>query len=235
MRRILALAVVAAAVSFGGGCSPPKYVTYSSVAKDWKAAVPWGWSVMFDREQDHYAATNLIGPFEPDFYLGAPSLSVRWHRYSHAHRLADGLFEVYSSADDFVAQMLETVYGPEYELRRSDGKPGPGRVEDVLLAGRRAKQFTVLSPARVPDTTKWGTAIDPQSGRLAVIRMHQYIVLPLERGFYVLVYPSTREGFKLYLPQFNQLLQSFTPLTQGPNGPPLEPVSGGKQAAVVRK
>jgi hypothetical protein len=59
------------------GCNPPKHVTYTSARRDWKCSVPWGWNVMTDEKGGHYTNTTFIGPFDPEFYLGAPSLSVR--------------------------------------------------------------------------------------------------------------------------------------------------------------
>jgi len=196
---------------FLSGCNPPKYATYTSVRGDWRASVPWGWNVMTDQEGAHYSNTTFIGPFEPEFYLGVPSLSVRWYGYSLPRRLPDGLLEMYASAEDYYAQVLKNVYGPEPLLRRP--------LHEVEVAGRRAKHFVVLSPLRVPKGALWGTALDADTGRLVNLREHAYVLLPLKRGFYVLIYPATRDGFKLYEPQFNQLVNSFAPLQEGPGGP----------------
>lgn len=208
------------------GCTPPKYVGYVSVFKDWKAGVPWGWQVRTDREDNHFASTNLIGPFEPLFYLGAPSLSVRWHKYGEAHRLPDGLLERFDSVDDFSQQMLTHVYGPDYQLKKvgGDGNLFPGGiVEGKTKQGLSVKQFNVLSPVPVPKSTKWGTVLEREGGRVTNLRLHAYTLIPMKTGFYALVYPATRDGYKIYESHYNQLVNSFRPLTEGPNGPKVEP------------
>lgn len=185
-------------------CSPPKYVAYVSPQKDFKCSVPWGWSVMTDKEEEHYRNTTFIGPFEPEFYLGAPSLSVRWYADSYPHRLADGTLEMYSSAEDYISQTIANIYGADAELRQP--------VRDVAVNGRKAKHFVVLSAAPVPPGRQWGTALDVKTGKPVNLRQHAYVVVPMARGFYVLIYPATREGFHSYEPQFNQLVNTFVPL-----------------------
>ena len=213
-------------------CTPPKYVGYVSVFKDWKAGVPWGWQVITDREGDHFASTNLIGPFEPLFYLGAPSLSVRWYKYASAHRLADGLLERFDSVDDFSQQMLAHVYGPDYQLKKvlnDNSLAAQGIVDGKTKQGLSVKQFVVLSPVPVPKSTKWGTVVEREGGRVTNLRLHAYTLIPMKTGFYVLVYPATRDGFKIYEGHYNQLVNSFRPLTEGPNGPKVE--ADGKASA----
>lgn len=212
-KYILATAFLLAAGMLFPACTPPKYVTYTSARGDWKGSVPWGWNVMTDEEGERFTNTSFIGPFEPEFYLGAPSLSVRWYSYSSPHRLPDGLLEMYSSAEDYAAQTLAGVYGPEAVLRQP--------LHEIEMAGRKAKHFVVLSPVRVPPGTQWGTSLEAQTGRLVNLRQHAYAVLPLERGFYAVIYPATRDGYPLYEKQFNELVNSFTPLQDGPGGPPL--------------
>ncbi|MBI5629876.1 MAG: hypothetical protein HY921_03205 [Elusimicrobia bacterium] len=204
----------ALACAIFSSCGPPKYAAYVSVDSDWRGSVPWGWHVMTDREATHYAQTNFIGPFEPDFYLGVPSFSVRWYNYSYPRRLPDGLLEMYSSADDFIQQTLSYVYGPKYEM--------PQPVHEITAGGRKAKHFVVLSPIPVPSSTRWGTSSSAQTGETVNFRQHAYVVVPLKRGFYVLVYPATRDGYKLYEPQFNQLVNTFSPVLEGPAGPKAE-------------
>jgi len=40
----------------------------------------------------------------------------------------------------------------------------------------------------------------------------------LKKGFYVLIYPATREGFEAFEPQFNNLIHSFKIVKEGPDG-----------------
>lgn len=219
MKR-LRLALVGLAAAAVASCGPPKYVPYKSIQGDWSTVVPYAWDVMTDQEDKTFANTNFIGPFDPEFFLGAPSFSVRWYSYKKAHRLRDGLIEYYSNADDFIEQMLRGVYGPDYHLVNEENPSRETPVTDAKVDGRAAKHFTVLSAAAVPPNTQWGTSTDPDSGRLVNVRLHEYLVVPLEKGFYVLVYPATLKGFKYYKPQFNAFARGFKILSDGPQGRP---------------
>lgn len=225
LKKLGSRCLLAGALTFLG-CGPPKYVGYASKHGDWKASVPWGWNVMTDEEEGHFKNTTLIGPFEPEFYLGAPSFSVRWHAYGKSHRLRDGLVESYANADDYIAQMLANVYSPEYQLVAGEDYHRLRPVSEVFVSppsasGRKAKHFVVLSPVPVPAGTKWGTSVDPESGRLANVRLHAYTVVPLEKGFYVIVYPATRDAYALYEKQYSHFVNTFTLLKDGPDGPAL--------------
>lgn len=206
LRHLAAVSLLALAA-----CGAPKYVSYSSIRGDWKASVPWGWNVITDEEGGHFAATNFLGPFEPDFFLGIPSLSVRWHSYGVPHTLRNRTAEVYRTADEFIQSTLKDVYGPRYLLKQP--------VREVLTGdNRKAKQFTVESPVAAPAGARWGLSEDAE-GKAYNLRAHAYAVVPLQRGFYVLVYPATRDGFNLYEKHFYKLINSFVVLTEGPGGP----------------
>jgi hypothetical protein len=215
--RVVLAGLLAASV---WACSPPKYVPYKSIQGDWSAVVPYAWDVMTDQEDKTFTNTSFIGPFDPEFFLGAPSFSVRWYSYKKAHRLRDGLVEYYRSVDDFIDQMLRGVYGPDYHLVDEENPSREAPISDVKVAGRAAKHFAVLSAASVRPETKWGTSTDPESGRLVNVRLHEYLIIPLETGFYVLVYPATLKGFKYYKPQFNAFAHGFKLSSEGPQGRP---------------
>src|SRR6267378_848686 len=108
--KIIFLAALLTAGCFAGGCKGPKYIGYKSINGDFICQVPWGWNVMTDQEGSHYTNTIFIGPFSPEFFLGAPSLSVRWYSYSSPHRLPDGLLESFDSAEDYIDQILRNLY-----------------------------------------------------------------------------------------------------------------------------
>ena len=220
--RMLCLALCGLSLS---SCKAPKYTAYTSLRGDFRCLAPWGWDVMTDAEGSHYANTTFIGPFEPDFFLGAPSLSVRWYSYSAPHRLRGGTLEVYSSADDYVRQVLPSVYGPDRIMRQ------PPRLIELPAAGRKGENFVVISPAPAPEGARWGTAIDPRSNQPFNLRQHAYVVVPMKTGFYAIVYPATRDGFGAYEPQFNELVNTFEPLADGPGGPKLAAPGGVKIAA----
>ena len=109
-------------------CTPPKFTTYRSPQGDYKVSVPWGWLVMNEDEGTRFTNANFIGPFEPDFYLGAPSMSVRWHAYYEPRRLPGGRLEMFAGVDDFILKpvdpemLVATLTG--LLLRHSDLPPG---------------------------------------------------------------------------------------------------------------
>ncbi len=218
-------------------CSYPEYHTYKSPNGDFTCRVPYTWSVKVDSDGTRFFHANFIGPFDPDFYLGAPSLSVRWHSHYQARKLADGLLEVYSGVDDYIAQMLNSVYNSMdlglfkdkgEEARRAGQEAYPGHillkdgVEELMLpgAGRKGKHFVVRSPVPVPKKTMWGVSFNKE-GDAAIVRQHAYVLLPMDGGFYVLVYPATQDGYEKHERQFLELVNSFTPLKHGPGGAPL--------------
>ena len=222
---VLALAALAA------GCNPPKYASYESINKDFTASVPWGWQVMTDQQDDDFAQAAFIGPFDRDFYLGAPSLSVRWYRRYRAHRMAGGRLELYSGADDFIRQTLTYVYGPEYILYALDGKLSykRGRKADEALevipeitlkqSGLKAKAFIVESATPAPEANQWGISAQAGTGKPYVLRKHAYVVVPIDGGIYVITYPATERGYEHFVDKFAGLIGSFMPFTAGPGGP----------------
>lgn len=225
-RRLAAVLLLALAA---GGCRPPKYASYESINKDYSALVPWGWQVMTDQQDTDFTQTTFIGPFDPEFYLGAPSLSVRWYRHYRPHRLTDGRLEMYGGADDFIRQMLTQIYGPEYALldlseKLSFKEAAGGKVSEVVpeialqTSGLKAKVFIVVSETPAPANVQWGV-FTGKDGRFFVHRKHAYAVVPLEDGFYVLTYPATLEGYSNHESKFRGLIGSFMPRTAGPNGP----------------
>lgn len=226
-RRLAAVLVV---LSLGAGCRPPKYADYESIQKDYSVLVPWGWTVMTDAQDSDFTQAAFIGPFDPLFYLGAPSLSVRWFRRYRPHRLVDGRLEMYSGADDFIKQMLKDVYGPEYAVFDLAGKlsyrlapSGKDAVEVIpettlQTSGLKAKVFAVVSETPAPANAQWGVFTRKDTGQTFVHRKHAYAVVPVEEGFYVLTYPATLEGYDNHESKFRGLIGSFVPRTAGPGG-----------------
>lgn len=205
-RGLLACAVLAA------GCEPPKYVEYHSELGDYTCAVPYGWNVYFDRQENAFTSYTFVGPFDPDFFLGLPSLSVRWHANFKVHRLRDGSAEIYASADDYVRRTLDEVYGSKRQMIQE--------VHRVAVSGWEGRHFIVESMAEVPDKFNYGVeeAASSAGPKTAVARRHAYVILPMDNGFYVLVYPATRGGFEKYEKQFNHLVNTFKVHTDGPGG-----------------
>lgn len=213
MKRMLAVGVVVAA-AFTAACKPPKYIDYSSEAGDFSASVPWGWSVYLDRQADDYYNYTFVGPFEPEFHHGVPTLQVRWYGKNRVRTLPDGQLETYASAKEYIERTLRDVYGPERELEVA---PHP-----LTVAGWQATHFVVVGPMDVSSKARFGVYTDPKSKRTLVARRHAYVVLPMDNGFYVMIYPATWEGFKKYEDRFNSLVRSFRVLKDGPGGPLLK-------------
>jgi len=227
-----ALAFFAAAAAFAASCSPPSYVSYQSVSGDFTVSAPWGWDVIADAQADGFAQVNFIGPFDKDFYLGAPSLSVRWYKPYRPHRLRNGSLEMYTSSDDFIKQTLDDVYGKDAIVYGPsslplDQRPAADRKEIPTItlkgSGLDAKYFGVLSPTPAMSGVTIGTVVDLDGHRINQ-RYHEYAVVPIdvdgrEAGFYVLTYPATLGGHDKGMEQFRHLIGSFHPYTAGPGGP----------------
>lgn len=202
------------ALAFLAGCEalkPPKYVQYRSEMGDWVCNVPWGWNVYLDKDGSNFYNYTFVGPFDADFYHGVPSLSVRWYTRNRVHRLRDGGYEIYSSADEYIHKTLTEIYGPQRELE-------DGKIKNLKVSGWFGKRFTVTAPVDVPPTTEFGAVREKGGTRTVILRKHAYVVLPMDNGFYVLVYPATVHGFKSYEPKFVKMIKSFYVRTDGPGG-----------------
>jgi hypothetical protein len=221
-----ALTIFAALAALAAGCSPPKFATYRSVSKDFTVSVPWGWNVLADADHDSFAEARFIGPFDVDFYLGAPTLSVRWYKNYRVRALRGGGVEMYADADDFIRQTVTQVYGKNAYLFGVGSEPPEMRpvislnqIPEITLrdSGLTAKYFSVLSPTPPSWNVTIGTVQD-EKGRPYNQRYHEYVVVPIEDGFYVLTYPATLRGHDKGMPMFRQLIGSFHPYTAGPGG-----------------
>jgi hypothetical protein len=225
MKRTLSAAIFAVWGLLAIGCQPPSHSLYTSPNRDFQCNVPWAWNVMYDSEGTHFTNLTFIGPFETEFYLGAPSFSVRWYTRYSTHRLRNGQLEMYSGPDDFINQSLDAVYGKE----RVMDEP----IHDLTFAdGTRFKSFIVSSLGPAAAGARWGTATD-KTGRVVNPRKHAYAILPMPSGFYVLTYPATIQAYNdkrllKYKQQFDDLVASFVPLKDGPGGAPLPPPSKSK-------
>lgn len=226
MTRIRALLAAGVALLVVG-CQPPKYVRFVSPYKDFVCDVPWGWAVYLDSAGSDYTSATFTGPLEPDFYRGTPSLSIRWYAHYAPHAVPGGVVEIYSSTDDFTRQMLREVYGPdgyikaaadlEQQAAASRGQllPDSARVKVSAIEGAH---YVVYRTVPAPQGTNLGVVQD-DSGNAVVRQRHAYVLVPRKNGFYVIVYPATREGFEKYKPAFNQLVNTFKLLKDGPAGP----------------
>lgn len=214
MRKLLSTLALGVLV-FAAACKPPKYIQYMSESGDFSTEVPWGWSVYLDRQGDDYYNYTFVGPFEPEFHRGVPTLQVRWYGKDRVHALADGALETYASPEDFIAKTLRDVYGPERAMTQE-----PHRIS---VAGWEATHFVVVAAMAVPSTMTFGVSSDKAGKASVVLRQHAYAVVPMDTGFYVLIYPATRAGYAKYEERFNNLVNKFRTLKDGPGGPALKP------------
>lgn len=235
--RLLALALA----FLPAACRPPKYVKFISPFKDFTCEVPWGWAVYLDSAGSDYASVTFAGPLEPEFLRGTPSLAIRWYAYSAPHRLPDGTMELYTSPEDFTRQMLTQVYGPEaYTKAGSDFDQQVALSKNAILpdestirvSAAPATHYVVYRTAPAPKGANLGVVMDDK-GNTVVRQRHAYVLLPMKTGFYVFVYPATRDGFEKFKPAFFQMVNTFKLAKEGPAGPvyrpPLgEPVPAGR-------
>ena len=155
IRRTLAVL----ALAFAAGCQHPRYAKYTSANGDFACEIPWGWAIILDSSGRDYTNATFTGPADPDFFKGVPSLSVRWYKYKAPHRLPDGTYEAYASADDFIRQMLRDVYGPSAKTwagsdsdiaqALADNKTVPGS-SPVQVAGAEGIYFVVFNTLKAP-------------------------------------------------------------------------------------
>ena len=191
-------------------CSPPKYVRYNSSAGDFSTEVPYAWQVFYEENGSDYYNYTFIGPFDGDFYRGAPSMSIRWYAKNRLHPLPlHAGEEIYSSAEEYIQTILRTVYGPKAKF--------PQPIHQIDVSGLPAEHFIVSAVMDVPPSTRYG-AVTNDKGRVAVLREHAYVVIPRSNGFYVLIYPATEAGYPKFEAKFNELVNSFRILRDGPAG-----------------
>ncbi|MBI3506905.1 MAG: hypothetical protein HY059_18865 [Proteobacteria bacterium] len=237
MRRLGRLVGALAIASALASCKPPKHVKFTSYHGDFACEVPWGWAVIQDRVAKDYTNVTFTGPFEPMFYRGLPSFSLRWYRTNTPHRLPDGAYETYKDHEDFTRQMLTEVYAPEgkmwggadAELRealsRQEVLP---TFQRIRVSGWEAYYFVMFNEAAPAKNAVYGVVGD--GTKRVIEERHAYVLLPMDGGFYVLIYPATRDGFPKYKSAFFRVVKSFRVLTKGPGGPKVE-VSAGQPAA----
>lgn len=214
------------AAAFCEGCRSPRYVPYTSLYRDFGCEIPYGWTILLDSAGTDYTNVTFTGPFDPDFFRGTPSFSIRWYRAYAPHRLPDATYEMYGSAEDFRNQMLRDVYGPSTEtwagpdpdLKKSlaEGRPFPS-AQRISISGKEASYFVVYRTLPAPTGHVFGVVRD-EAGNRAVLQRHAYALLPRDSGFYVIVYPATRDGFAKHQPAFFHLLNTFKVFKGGPAG-----------------
>ncbi|HVE12668.1 MAG TPA: hypothetical protein VNI01_04685 [Elusimicrobiota bacterium] len=200
------LLAACALLVLAAGCGR-KYARFSPSWGGFRCEAPWAWRVFEEAQGSDYAAVTFAGPLDRDFYLGTPSLSVRWHAYGRPHVLRDGGAESYSSVEDYLERMPREVYGPDVQVLAR---------EKVGVAGREGYHLRLVSPVEVPAWRRYGVSQEEGGSRPVNLRDHSYVLVPCRTGFYVIVYPATRQGYDKYKDRFHELANSFRVLREGP-------------------
>lgn len=208
-KKLLSVLLASAAALSFSSCRSPKYFLYTSEAGDFSVDVPYAWRVFYEEQGSNYVNTTFVGPFDPDFFRGAPSFSIRWHSMGAPFAQGFGMERGYSSAEDYAERTLKELYADDALMEQN--------LHRIGVSGKQALHFVVSAPMFVPGDTRYGASRDEQ-GNTAVLRQHAYVVVPAESGFYVLIYPGTRMGFNRYEARFTKLVNSFRMLRDGPAG-----------------
>ena len=224
-KRSPALATAAAALLALAGCIAGNYAHYRSPFGDFVCEVPKGWTTIVDSGGPDFYQITFAGPLQPEFYKGVPSLSVRWYRLNTTHRLPDGSYELYASVRDYMDQMLHDIYGPDGYYKGGDDvdqeraaarNQALGEFETIKMSGDRdALFFVAYHNVPAPVGANYGVVSDDEGHRI-IRERHGYAILPVRDGFYVLVYPATRNGFERFKKSFLRMVLSFRLLREGP-------------------
>ncbi|MCE5312678.1 MAG: hypothetical protein LLF86_05945 [Nitrospiraceae bacterium] len=92
-----------------------------------------------------------------------------------------------------------------------------GPVQEITIAGRKAKKFEqkksefVGSRSLLPDPGAKDPRVYEKMAR-KVYALEQYIVIPAEKGFYVLSLRTPEDSASLFQPVFDRVVNSFKPL-----------------------
>lgn len=216
----------AAALLATAGClGTSRYSRYRSPFFDFQCEVPTDWKIVVDSGGRDYYQISFLGPLDSAFYRGVPSLSVRWYRLNAPHRLPDGSYEMYSSAQDFMDQTLREIYGPDgyykggddedQERHMSKGEALPDFEKITMIGDIPAMFFVAYHNMPAPSNVSLGV-VDDEAGHRILRERHGYAVIPLRDGFYVLTYPATRNGYANYKKDFLVLIKSFRLVREGP-------------------
>lgn len=178
------------------------YYSYISTPKVFTVMIPKGWG---KEEKDFpYAYTKtkvcgveLSGPHNKDD--ARPTISVLYYEYG----------QFFKSYEKYINLQIGTFtrLTPEKDVY----------VTNTTVAGREAEKFEIetyeliLLPFERPDF-KEGIMyqIVPPSKKVTVIK--RYIVIPAEKGFYVLNYSASSDIVKSIEGIFEKVLNSFEPL-----------------------
>ena len=156
---------------------------------------PVGWRAETAADGDAYRFTAWLGPQDKEQLWGAPRFVVAWYADGRPVREASGETAMYRSADDYIRQMLATVWRPSAKFLDGPratavaGRPGQRMVVRV-----RKDAFLSL-PGANPGEPMW--------------REDEAVLVPTRRGFYAIVFPSSADARPRYAAAFERFLASL--------------------------
>jgi len=178
------------------------YKKYLSEGDFFAVSIPDGWSKeekdfahAYTRTGDKVCGVELSGPHNGD---ARPTISVLYYEYGQFFKNYGGYISLKTGSFTRIA--------PEKDVS----------ITNTTVAGREAKKFEIekfeLIPLPFdPPDSKEGIMyeIAPPSKKVTI--MERYIVIPAEKGFYVLSYRAPEGIAKEHESVFNKVVSSFEP------------------------
>jgi len=181
--------------------SAAEYERYASQENYFNVGIPKDWK---RKEKDHpygdltkISGTRLTGPMNKD---GA-SIILTVLYYS-----GDGIFP---NAEAFIRNKLNSMVRIDYDREAA--------VIDVALAGRTGKKFQIKTfelvylPMRDRPPAVEGRVYEIVPPHIQVNMIQQFIVIPAQKGFYVLNYGVPEDMAEEYKHVFEKVVASFEP------------------------
>ncbi len=188
---LLSISIVTFSDITRAGTVPEAFEEYVSEGGYFKVALPSAWgktdeSFGLSAEEKKVYGINILGPSSND---GIASV-IAVHYYAPGNLL-------HKTMERFI-----TIHAQPFMGVNSEGEEY-GPVRDALVAGRPAKVFErkiyeYLQPH----------VIDPK--KIAVYE--RYVVIPAQKGFYVLRYSAPEDIAEKYRGVFEKVISSFEPL-----------------------
>jgi hypothetical protein len=189
----------------------PKVFEYVCKGRYFKVALPSDWRIINDGLLDEKTKVYGVEAFcqKPEYLT--PKISVEYYAPGN---------KTYKTMEEFITRLTFDDGGAldkftekhiiDY-FRKSnidlppfpEGKPEYGPVRDEMVAGRPAKAFERKVYNYMPVLTGY-----PE--KIAVFE--RYVVIPAQKGFYVLNYSAPLYKAEKYKPVFEKVISSFEPL-----------------------
>ena len=201
---VVAAAVFAAASLLSASCrrhpaGPQAFAPYTSAFGDFECVAPLGWRAETSADGDAYRFTVWLGPEDKEALWGAPRFVMAWYANGKPLKKASGETGRYASVDDYVAQMMASVWGPEpsFPQKRSPSTVG-GRPAERMVVRVQKDAYMNLPDAR-----------PAEAGGGRIWREDEAVFVPTRRGFYTIVFPSSADARSRYQAAFEKFIESL--------------------------